>query len=109
MTACQLGGQLQSTKFAGSLTELNDIQKQDALKSEMGINFSAQYASGSFNYGKQRQAGEHRQSGRELDISRLAWTARGGNSLLCAKYVKLRYCQLLLTRRQSTWLGPQCR
>jgi hypothetical protein len=87
VTACQLGGQLQSSKFAGSLTELKDIQKQDALKSEMGINFNAQYASGSINYGKQRQTGTQDFAGRGVDVSSLAWTARGGNSLLCAKSV----------------------
>jgi hypothetical protein len=87
VTACQLGGQLQSSKFAGSLTELKDIQKQDALKSEMGINFNAQYASGSINYGKQRQTGTQDFTGRGVDVSSLAWTARGGNSLLCAKSV----------------------
>ncbi|OCT47236.1 hypothetical protein CLCR_02283 [Cladophialophora carrionii] len=84
VTACQLGGQLQSSKFAGSLTESKDIQKQDALKSEMGINFNAQYASGSINHGRQRQTGSQDFTGHGVDVSSLAWTARGGNSLLCA-------------------------
>ncbi|ETI25420.1 hypothetical protein G647_02193 [Cladophialophora carrionii CBS 160.54] len=53
----------------------------------MGINFNAQYASGSINYGRQRQTGSQDFTGRGVDVSSLAWTARGGNSLLCAKWV----------------------
>ena len=65
---------------------MKDIQKQDALKSEMGVNFNAQYASGSVTYGKQRKTGSMKLSGDGVDVSSLAWTARGGNSLLYAKY-----------------------
>jgi hypothetical protein len=65
------------------------MQKQDALKSEMGINFSAQYASGSINYGQQHLTGSQTLAGHGVDASSLAWTARGGNSLLCAKCVNL--------------------
>jgi hypothetical protein len=84
-TVFQLGGQLQSSKFAGSMLSTTDSERADALKAAVGASFGAQYVSGSARYSRDTQRSSQNQERKMSDLSNLAWTARGGNTLLCAK------------------------
>jgi hypothetical protein len=87
-TVFQLGGQMQSSRFASTMLTGSETLVQDALKAAVGASFGAQYASGSAKYTKETQKTTHQAQQTVLDLSNLAWSARGGNTLLCAKYDK---------------------
>ncbi|KAK5048993.1 hypothetical protein LTR84_005415 [Exophiala bonariae] len=83
-TTFQLGGQLQSSKFASSLFSSKESDQRDALKASVAMSFSSTYASGSASYSNENQSHENEKERKISDLATLAWTARGGNSLLCA-------------------------
>jgi hypothetical protein len=80
-----LGGQLQSTKAASSLFAATETDKFDALKSSVAMSFSSLNASGSAKYEYETQDHENKKQQKTSEISKLAWTARGGDTRLCAK------------------------
>ena len=80
-----LGGRLETTKYAKSgFTSENALEK-DALKASVGANFtSPQFALSS----KVSTEGQDKRETSRLDLSSeamLSWTAKGGNTILCAK------------------------
>ncbi|KAE9367081.1 hypothetical protein N431DRAFT_487505 [Stipitochalara longipes BDJ] len=83
-TVFQLGGQLQSSKFAGSMLSTTDTERADALKAAVGASFGAQYVSGSTRYSRENQRSSQNHEQKISDLSNLAWIARRGNTLLCA-------------------------
>ncbi|KAL5330988.1 hypothetical protein ACEPPN_000515 [Leptodophora sp. 'Broadleaf-Isolate-01'] len=83
-TRFQLGGQLLSTKFASSTYEAKEEDFKNSLKTALALSWSSQYTSGSVSTSYERQSHENSKSQTAKDVSQLAWTARGGNTLLCA-------------------------
>ncbi|KAH7311137.1 hypothetical protein BKA65DRAFT_484916 [Rhexocercosporidium sp. MPI-PUGE-AT-0058] len=83
-TRFQLGGQLLSTKFASSTYEAKEEDFKNSLKTALALSWSSQYTSGSVSTSYERQKHENSKSQTAKDVSQLAWTARGGNTLLCA-------------------------
>lgn len=63
----------------------SETERADALKAAVGASFGAQYVSGSTRYSRDTERGSHKQEQKISNLSNLAWTARGGNTLLCAK------------------------
>lgn len=86
-TVFQLGGQLQSLKIATSLLSEDESEKRDALKAAVGATFAAQYVSASTKHSRDIVKSTQNTEQKIADLSGLAWTARGGNTLLSAKLV----------------------
>jgi len=86
-TVFQLGGQLQNSQFASPIFFSKETDQRDALKASVAASFSSTYASGSSSYSHEKQSHENEKETKTSDLSTIAWTARGGNSLLSAKYV----------------------
>lgn len=107
-TAFQLGGQLQSSKFASSILFEKETDQRDALKASVAASFSSTYASGSSSYSYEKQSHENEKERKISDLSTLAWTARGGNALFCAKYVLDRVMLDPVLTSQSAPMGRQC-
>jgi hypothetical protein len=65
--------------FSGKETD-----RRDMLKTAVAASFSSMYASGSMSASYEDQSRVNKQEQSTTDLSKLAWTARGGNTLLCA-------------------------
>ena len=90
-TSFQLGGQLVASKSADSIAETKDEQKRDAMKLAAALSFEAkrfgETAGASVGGSKEENKSEKSHSFSSSNSLALAWSARGGNSLLCAKWV----------------------
>ena len=84
-TQFALGGQLQSSKAASAIFAADETDKFDALKAAVAVSFSSLYASGSAKYAYETQSHENIKEMKSSELSKLAWTARGGDTRLCAK------------------------
>lgn len=86
-TEVVLGGRLEASKYAKSEFVTDNEKEKDKLKASVGANFSLpQFALGS-KVSSEDQSGNEKG---ELDLSSeamLSWTAKGGNTILCAKSV----------------------
>ena len=80
----QLGGQLTTSKAAASFASTKEEEKRDAMQAAVAASVETKVVSASASYSKGTETEDKR---RNMDIdssSQLAWSARGGNSLLCA-------------------------
>jgi hypothetical protein len=55
------------------------------MKAAVAVSFSSMYASGSAKYAYETQNHENVKEQKTSELSKLAWTARGGDTRLCAK------------------------
>lgn len=89
-TQFTLGGELTSTRFFQS-TDSGELSAfKDNLKTAAGLSISSPVVSGGGSFasseGKEGSKGERSAN----QSARLAWQARGGDTLLCSKYVSSR-------------------
>ncbi len=80
-----LGGQLQSTKSAKASIFATEEDKTDAFKMAVAASFSCPFASASAKYSNETQVHVNKKGQQSSELSKLAWTARGGDTRLCAK------------------------
>lgn len=85
MTSFQLGGQLIATRAATSIAGTEDSQKRDAMKAAAAVSFSSTYVSGSVSASGETTSSSKEHTSNVDSTSSLGWSARGGNTLLCAK------------------------
>ncbi|KXJ85768.1 hypothetical protein Micbo1qcDRAFT_127428 [Microdochium bolleyi] len=79
-----LGGELTSSRLYNSQDHGSLESFKDSVKEAAGMSITSPYATGGFSVGSV-QAGEHTAGVRSASQSaRLAWKARGGNTLLCS-------------------------
>ncbi|KAJ9493595.1 hypothetical protein H2202_010943 [Exophiala xenobiotica] len=83
-TTFQLGGQLVATRSAESIATEKDSQKRDAMKMSAAVSLSGPYASGSVSASRETQTSGKSHEAVVNNTSALAWSAHGGNTLLCA-------------------------
>lgn len=81
----QLGGQLTSTKSASSFSFAKDEQKRDAMQAAVAASVESKYVSASASYSRGKTEESESRASNTDSSSALAWNARGGNTLLCAK------------------------
>ena len=81
----QLGGQLTSTKSASSFASTKDEQKKDAMQAAVAASIESKWVSASASYSKGKTDESSSHAANTDSSSALAWNARGGNTLLCAK------------------------
>ncbi|GIZ37345.1 hypothetical protein CKM354_000079500 [Cercospora kikuchii] len=80
----QIGGQLTSTKSAASFADVKEDQRRDAMQAAVAASVETRAVSVSSSYSQgSSQDAQNRQSNVN-NASSLAWSARGGNTLLCA-------------------------
>lgn len=82
-----LGGELTSSRlFHGSdAVELSTVK--DSVKVAAGLSITSPYGSGGFSYGSSNSSESSKGEKAAQQSMRLAWQARGGDTLLCSKYV----------------------
>jgi len=80
-----LGGRLESTKAADSSFSAENSSVKDALKASLGAAFSYGPASASANASMENQVGHDAGKNNQKASSAISYTARGGDTLLCAK------------------------
>lgn len=85
-----LGGELTSSRlFHGSdSVELSTVK--DSVKVAAGLSITSPYGSGGFSYGSSNSSESSKGEKTAQQSMRLAWQARGGDTLLCSKYVTRR-------------------
>lgn len=80
----QLGGQLTTSKAADSFASTTEEEKRDAMQAAVAASVETKAVSASASYSTGTET-EKKQKAMNIDSSsHLAWSARGGNSLLCA-------------------------
>lgn len=84
----QLGGQLIASRSADSFAEVSESSKRDALKAAAAVSVGFGGGKGSISasasYSQENQTSLQNKSGNVVNNSALAWSARGGNTLLAA-------------------------
>ena len=80
-----LGGRLESTKAADSQSNSANSSAKDALKASLGAALSYGPASASMNASTEDQTSNATNSGKQQGRSAISYTARGGDTLLCAE------------------------
>ena len=80
-----LGGQLTSTKSAKSLANTDDELARDSMQAAVALSFKSSFVSGSASYSKGTSDDLEKRALSVDNSSALAWSANGGNTLLCAK------------------------
>ncbi|KAJ5400086.1 hypothetical protein N7465_010575 [Penicillium sp. CMV-2018d] len=86
-TRIELGGRLHATEDSAALGTTSVSEKSKAMKVAASLSFSSPYvqASASASYGSS-SANKNESSKGSLDVS-MTWEAKGGDTLLCNKYV----------------------
>lgn len=80
----QLGGQLIATKSASSIAVKEESQKRDAMQMAAAMSVEAKAASVGASASKGTSVEVGTANSNVNNTSTLAWSARGGNTLLCA-------------------------
>lgn len=81
----QLGGQLTASKSASSFASTSESQKRDAMQAAAAVSVESKFVSASASYSKGKSDEIQTNAANVDSSSALAWNARGGNTLLCAK------------------------
>ena len=84
-TSFQLGGQLYATRSASSNSQVTESEERDAMKMSAALSFSSPYVSGSASASRETSDALRAKTSGINNVSALSWSARGGNTLLCAK------------------------
>lgn len=84
-TSFQLGGQLTGSKTSDSFAITNENAMRDAMKVSAAVSFSRLGVSGSVSASHEANDSIKNQSSAVGTASALAWSARGGNTLLASK------------------------
>ena len=86
-TRVQLGGQLRTTKLASGSAGTEDSVTKDNFKMSMGLSLSSpgKELVVANKMGLETQEGKQTALAKIIESASLAWDARGGDTLLCAK------------------------
>jgi hypothetical protein len=85
VTSFQLGGQLIGSKFGSSIAGTTEREKRDSMKVSAAVSVESKFASAEASYSNTTSNSEKTSTSSVQNSSALAWNARGGNTLLCAK------------------------
>jgi hypothetical protein len=86
----ELGGRLHSSESSDSSAEGKVEERARALKISAAASFSSTYAQGSAS-GSKEDSSNHSSNRQNSSLSNnLAWEAKGGDTLLCNKWVALK-------------------
>lgn len=83
-----LGGRLESTKAADSHAAADSSSVKDAFKAELGAAVSYGPVSASASASTENQTSEQKNKSQQQGNSTISYTARGGDTLLCAELVR---------------------
>lgn len=83
-TSFQLGGQLTATKSAESIASTSETSKRDAMQQAAAVSVGFKVFSASTSVSRGSSQEEKSAASALANDSALAWSARGGNTLLCA-------------------------
>lgn len=87
VTSVLLGGQQRTVKLAGAVAAEDNGKKQDAVRGALGAKIAAPYLSASLNRSSQRGSGSAQTDKQYTDLSYLAMSATGGDTLIGPEYV----------------------
>lgn len=80
----QLGGQLTASKSATSFGDVKEEERRDAMQAAVAASVETKVVSVSSSYSKGSSKDDQSRATTVENASSLAWSARGGNTLLCA-------------------------
>ena len=80
-----LGGRLESSKAADSQSNAENSSAKDAFKASLGAALSYGPVSGSMSASVENQSSHATNAAKQQGRSAISYTARGGDTLLCAK------------------------
>ncbi|PIA97833.1 hypothetical protein CB0940_06427 [Cercospora beticola] len=80
----QLGGQLTASKSATSFGTVKEEERRDAMQAAVAASVETKAVSVSSSYSKGTSTDDTNRNTTVENASSLAWSARGGNTLLCA-------------------------
>lgn len=85
-TQFTLGGELTSSRLFHSSDAAELSALKDSVKTAAGLSISTPYGSAGASYGSYNSNETNKEEKKAQQSMRLAWQARGGDTLLCSKY-----------------------
>lgn len=107
VTNFTVGGELYSSRILSQAEQSSVTTTKEKMKAAAALSVSSPWASGGASFAKSNSK-EETASEQELHQNlQLAWEARGGNTLLCTKYVPLVYDFVFSSRLTVIDIAPR--